>query len=154
MKSKRQFHKKETDAKVKVFNRVFIGLMLFLFGIVLYDSFIHALPFYYILFFFGGILIGRFVAITQQIEKKDSNKKLTIKVRPIGILLTVLLLIIRLFAGKLILDEFHVIWATDALYLIFIGVYYKRRRDMLKQIDERVYTYLYAKKNDKKVNKN
>jgi uncharacterized membrane protein len=118
MKNKRLFHKKETDAKVKVFNRVFIGLMLFLFGIVLYDSFIHALPFYYILFFFGGIVIGRFVAITQQIEKKDSNKKLTIKVRPIGILLTVLLLIIRLFAGKLILDEFHVIWAAYTLYII------------------------------------
>ena len=153
MKSKRQFHKKETDAKVKVFNRFFISLMLFLFGIVLYDSFVHALPFYYVLFWLGGIVVGRFVATTQEISTKENDERFTIKVKPIGIVLTVLLLIFRFFAGKYILDDFHVIWATDALYLIFIGVYYSRRRDMIKQIDERVYTYLYEKENQSKVNK-
>ena len=59
-------------------------------------------------------------------------------------------MILRFFAGVLILDKFSVIWATDALYLIFIGVYYTRRRDMIKQIDERVYSYLFEKENKEK----
>jgi len=150
MKEKRQFHKKKTDAKVKLFNRIFIGLMLFLFGIVLYDSFIHTLPFYYILFWFGGIVVGRFVATTQKISTKNDNGKLTIQIKPAGIVLTILLLILRFFAGKLILLDFDVIWTSDALYLFFIGIYYSRRRDMAKQIDERVYTFLFENQNEQK----
>ena len=121
--------------------------MLFLFGIVLYDSFVHDLPFYYILFWFGGILVDRFVATTQEISTKENKEEFTITVKPVGIVLTIVLLILRFFAGKLILYEFDVIWAADALYLFFIGIYYSRRRDMIKQIDEHVYSYLYKEKN-------
>ena len=32
-------------------------------------------------------------------------------------IITILLLVIRFFAGRIILEEFNVIWATDGVYL-------------------------------------
>lgn len=58
-------------------------------------------------------------------------------------IITILLLVIRFFAGRIILEEFNVIWATDGVYLLFIGIYYAKVKNMFKQIDEQVYEYFF-----------
>jgi uncharacterized membrane protein AbrB (regulator of aidB expression) len=117
-----------------------------MFGIVIHDSFVHALPFYYVLFFLGGIVIGRFVASSDKLVVKENVKQLTLEFNPIGIVVTLLLLVIRFFAGKLILEEFRVIWAADALYLLFIGIYYARIKHMIRQFDEKVYEMFFEER--------
>ena len=118
-------------------------LIILMFVIVLHDSFLHELPFYYILFHFGGVFIGRFVALTQKVLIREDAKTLTLKVRPAGLVITVVLLGLRYFAGKYILEEFDVVWAMDAVYLLFIGIYFAKLKNMLKQIDEQVYAYIF-----------
>lgn len=123
-----------------------IGLILFMFGVVIHDSFVHALPFYYVLFFIGGFFIGRFVASSDKFIVKEDIRQFTTKFNPVGIVVTLALLVIRFFAGKLILEEFKVIWAADALYLLFIGIYYARIKHMIWQFDEKVYEKFFEER--------
>ena len=146
MKKKRQFQKTYADRKIKLTGRLLMLLIILMFVIVLHDSFIHELPFYYILFLFGGVFIGRFVALTQKVLIREDAKTLTLKVRPAGLVITAVLLGLRYFAGKYILEEFDVVWAMDAVYLLFIGIYFAKLKNMLKQIDEQVYAYIFEKK--------
>lgn len=143
MKQKNQFRKKHTDKKIKISGRIYIFLVLLMFGIVIHDSFIHNLPFYYILYTLVGSVVGHLVGLTQKVILSEDKKTLSLKVKPIGMILTILLLIVRYFTGKIILEEFNVIWATDAVYLFFIGIYFSKVKSMLKQIDEHVYKYFF-----------
>lgn len=143
MNQLKQFKKQHTDKKIKTSGRIYMLLVLLMFIIVIVDSFEHDLPFYYILYGFAGIIIGRFVAMTQDIILLEDKTTLSLKVRPIGLVITFLLLIVRYFAGQLIMEQFNVIWATDAVYLLFIGIYFSKVKTMLKQVDENIYTYLF-----------
>jgi len=57
-----------------------------MFVIVIHDSFVHELPFYYFLYAIGGLMVGRFVAFTQKVMIAEDKKTLTLKVKPIGML--------------------------------------------------------------------
>ena len=142
MKKSKQYRRSHISGKVKIIRWINIGLILFMFGVVLYDSFIHGLPFYYILFVLTGLIIGRFVSATQKFSVKTEVEVLTVEANPIGIITTLVLIGIRFFGGKLILQEFHIVWIADALYLLFIGIYYAKIKYIIKQIDERVYAKL------------
>jgi hypothetical protein len=146
MKQRTQFRKKHTDSKIKISGRIYILLVVIMFGIVIRDSFIHDLPFYYILYTLFGSVIGHLVGLTQKVVITEDQKTLSLKVKPIGMILTILLLLIRYFAGTIILEEFNVIWATDAIYLLFIGIYFSKVKNMMKQIDEHVYKYIFENK--------
>lgn len=146
MRKRKQFHQKHTDKKIKLTGRAYLFLILFMFVIVIHDSFVYELPFYYILFAIGGLLVGRFVALTQKVMIGEDEKTLTLKVKPIGMVITILLLVLRYFAGKMILEEFNVVWAMDGVYLFFIGVYFAKVKNMFKQIDEQVYVYFFDHK--------
>ena len=143
MKKSKQFHQKHTDKKIKLAGRAYFFQILFMFVIVIHDSFVHELPFYYFLYAIGGLLVGRFVAFTQKVMIAEDKKTLTLKVRPIGMVITFLLLLLRYFAGRMILEDFNVVWAMDGVYLFFIGVYFAKVKNMLKQIDEQLYVYLF-----------
>jgi len=114
-----------------------------MFVVVIHDSFVHELPFYYILFLIGGMVIGRFVAATQKFSVNEDVGIMTIEGNPVAIIVTLILLVIRFFAGKLILEEFNIVWVADALYLLFIGIYYSNIKRIIREIDERVYTKLF-----------
>ncbi len=145
MNQKKQFRKQHIDKKIKYFGRIYILLVLFMFGIVIHDSFVHNLPFFYILYTLVGSVIGHFIGLTQRVILSEDQKTLSLKVKPIGMAITILLLLFRYFAGNLILEEFNVIWATDALYLFFIGIYFSKVKSMFKQVDEHVYAYFFDK---------
>ena len=52
-----------------------------------------------------------------------------------------MLLVFRYAFGKILLVDFHVVYASGALYLFFIGIYYSKWRMVLKKIDEVIYQY-------------
>lgn len=143
MSKSKRFRRTHSSKKVRTLHLVNIGLILFMFVVVIHDSFVHALPFYYVLFFIGGFFAGRFVATSDKFTVKEDLKQFTMKFNPAGLVITLLLLVIRFFAGKLILEEFRVIWAADALYLLFIGIYYARIKHMIWQFDEKVYEMFF-----------
>ena len=143
MKKHKQYRKAHTSRKVRIIRWINIGLILFMLAVVIHDSFVHDLPFYYILFFIGGLVIGRFVSSTQKFSVNEDVETLTIEGNPLAIAITLILLVIRFFAGKLILEEFNIVWTTDALYLLFIGIYYSNIKRVIREIDERVYTKLF-----------
>lgn len=145
MKQRKRFQKEHTDEKLKIFKRINISLILIMIVIVLHDSFVHNLPFYYILFVIAGLIIGRVVSFSQKVTKKEEEELLTLAVNPIGIIITILLLVFRFFAAKIILEQINVVWAADAVYLLFIGIYFSSVKNIVKQIDERVYKYLADK---------
>lgn len=146
MKRSKQFKRKHTDKKIKITGRAYFLLIIFMFIVVIHDSFVHELPFYYILYALAGLLIGKFVALTQKVMIVKDTNTLTLRVKPIGVVITVLPLIMRFFAGRMILEEFNVVWATDGVYLLFIGIFFAKVKDMFKQIDEQVYDYLFKNK--------
>jgi len=145
MSKKSSFHRKHSDPKIKVYKYIYAAALLLMFGIVLHDSFVHALPFYYVLYGIGGVIVGRFVALTYEISLDKEKNIFHIRTSRTGIIVLLLLLAFRFFAGKVILEGLHVIWATDVIYLIFIGIYYAKLQSIVKQMDERVYEYIREK---------
>ena len=146
MKQRKLFQKKRTDRKIKIFRWINSSMLLFMFVIVLHDSFVHNLPFYYILYMLGGLGIGWIVSSFQKVSVKEGEELLTLETSPISTIITILLLVFRHFAGRIILEQFNVVWIADAIYLIFIGIYYSRLKNIINQIDERLYLYLIEKK--------
>ena len=142
----KQYRKQYTSKKVKMTQWVNIGLIVFMFGIVIHDSFVHNLPFYYILFILGGLIIGHFISKTAKVTFKEGAKVITVGSNLAGIIITLVLIVVRFFAGKLILDEFSIIWTADAIYLFFIGIYYSKIQNIIQQIDEDVYARLFEDK--------
>ena len=144
MKNVKTHRKEHTSKKNKVLRKIYLGLMLFMFSIVLYYSFMHELPFYYILFFIAGMNIGRLVSTFSKFYIQEDEKIFTFRSTPMGIIVIVLLLLIRVILGKLILTQFNIVWTADALYLFFIGIYSAKVRNMLRQLDKQVYQRLFG----------
>ena len=78
----------------------------------------------------------------------EEKQILSLEVHPIGKILTIVLLLVRYLAGKVILEQFNIIWITDALYLIFIGIYLAKIKNIFRQIDEQLYAYFFLSKDD------
>ncbi len=53
-----------------------------------------------------------------------------------------LLIVLRFIIGRRVLESFHVIEISDALYLFFIGIYYIRWKVIINQTDELYYQVL------------
>ena len=140
------FKKQFVDKKIRVTGRIYAMLILMMIGIVVFDSFKHTLPFYYILYGIAGYIAGHFIWLSQRIVLAEEKQILSLEVNSIGKVITVVLLIIRYFAGKIILEQFNIIWITDALYLIFIGVYLAKIKSIFRQIDELLYAYFFLSK--------
>ena len=147
MANKRGLFKKQfVDKKIRVTGRIYAILILVMIGIVVFDSFKHTLPFYYILYGIAGYIAGYFIWLNQRIVLAEEKQVLSLEVNPLGKVITILLLLIRYLAGKIILEQFNIIWITDALYLIFIGVYMAKVKNIFRQIDEQLYVYFFLSK--------
>lgn len=144
MKNVKTSIKEHTSKKIKVLRKIYLGLMLFMFIIVLHDSFMHDLPFYYVLFFIGGLFIGRLVSTFSKFYIQEDEKIITFRSTPVGIIVIVLLLLIRFIVGKLILTQFNIVWTADALSLLFIGIYFAKVKNMFKQVDKQVYQKFFG----------
>ena len=143
MRKTKRYRKQYESQKIKKMRWVNMGLILLMFAVVIHDSFVHELPFYYILFILAGLIIGSLISKTQKISVKEEEKIITVDSSTVGTIITLALLGVRFFAGKLILDEYSIVWTTDAIYLFFIGIYYSKIKNIIRQINERVYAKLF-----------
>jgi hypothetical protein len=120
--------------------------------IVVYDAFVYKTPLYYIGFFFLGALLGRIYKRTVLIEFEDESGAFKMNTGIVYIVITIVLIILRFTIGKRLLQAFDVKYASDALYLLFIGIYYSRWRILMEKIDNLVYKYADDRFNAEKGN--
>jgi hypothetical protein len=139
MSVKKSFIKSKLDKKLKRLDVVLRYLILVMTGIVLYDSFIHDTPLRYVLFFIAGWYLGKLFTKLTHVERNKETNTFQLKSGWLNLVITFILLSLRFFAGKYLLESFHVIWATDALYLFFIGIYRAKWKGILQQIDDLIY---------------
>ena len=147
MRKKSSYLREKADKKLRWRNRIFLTLIAVMFMVVLYDSFTHNTPFYYICFLFLGLMIGLLISITDRVKHNVTDGAFTVESGPISIIFTLLLLALRFLWGRQLLETAHVVWTTDALYLVFIGIYWSRWKSIVIQMDEIVYGWLSSKKN-------
>jgi hypothetical protein len=89
--------------------------------------------------------------MTQSVKRTSEAAIYKLITSPFGVILTLILIVVRLFVGKVILETVNVIWVTDALYLFFIGISYAKWKGMVRQIDEDVYVYMTKMEKEKKM---
>ena len=111
-------------------------------GIVLYDSYVFKTPLYYVIFAWGGAIIGKLFFFSHKVQVNKENLELTLTTNRVSIVLLLLLIVVRFIIGRRVLESFHVIEISDALYLFFIGIYYTKWKVIIKQIDELYYQVL------------
>ncbi len=133
------------DSRLKRLNFILLGLMSFSSAIVAYDSIVFNTPLYYILFFMAGNLLGQLFKKTVSVAFDAERDTFTIRTSLVYFALTLILTVLRFTLGKSLLDLLDVVYVSDAIYLLFIGLYYAKRRLVLKKIDQLVYEYAEKK---------
>jgi len=142
MNIKQNFIKHFADKKIKRTNRI-IQISLLIIGlIVLHDAFKYNIPLYYILFSVGGLLIGKMYYLSHKVIINQENLELSLKSNRWSIVFLIVLITLRFIIGKKLLESFHVILVTDALYLFFMGIYYSKWKVIIHQIDNIYYRIL------------
>jgi hypothetical protein len=139
---KRKFIKHFADTKIKRTNRIIQISLLIIGFIVLHDAFMYDIPLYYILFSVGGLLIGKLYYLSHKVIINEENLELSLKSNRWSIVFLIVLITLRFIIGKKLLESFHVILATDALYLFFMGIYYSKWKVIMHQIDNIYYRFL------------
>lgn len=145
MTKKETYLKQKAEKKLIVRHYILQALIVFMFVIVLYDSFKHQTPFHYICFLFLGLFIGRIYSITDRVKHGVESETFTITANTFSLVITLLLLSIRFFWGRSILEFANIQWTTDALYLFFIGIYWAKQKSIVRQMDEIIYGWLKEK---------
>lgn len=142
MNVKREFIRKKADPRIRRLGRVIRIIILGMSLVVLYDSFRHELPFYYILFLLLGVLIGRIYKFTHRVQFKKESLEVSLSTNRWSIVILLVVLTFRFLVGKKLLEWSNIIWAGDALYLLFIGLYMSKWKVIIRQIDEIYYNMI------------
>ena len=143
MKSRRAFYKKHVAKSIRVMMAMFIVSYLVTFGVVLYDSFVHHLPFHYILFFLAGIVISLLYRAIQKLHWNEEEQKIIRKRDVIGLVFSIGLFVVLMVVRRFVLPEvfrtFNVIYVSDAIFLTMMGIFFGRTHTIAKQIEEIVF---------------
>lgn len=140
--TKKTYIKSKAETKLKRKRYLLNGLMFLLAMVVLYDSIEHGTPLYYIVFFWIGLFIGRVFVRLMRVEHESPSDEITLISNRWSLVLTVLLLLFRIFVARQFLEMAHVVYASDAVYLFFIGLYRSKIKGLIFQIDEIVYRWI------------
>jgi hypothetical protein len=95
-----------------------------------------------VLFALVGAIVGKLFFLFYKIQVNKENLELTLTKNRSSIVMLFLLIVVRFIIGRRVLESFHVIEISDALYLFFIGIYYTKWKVIIKQIDELYYQVL------------
>ena len=142
--SKNKILRSTADKKLLRTNRILRLLILIMGVTVIYNSYQHATPLYYILFFIAGMMVSTVYNYIYTVKHED--RKIKIRANKWNIALTVALIALRFFIGVSILESVQVTWAYDALILFFLGLYFRKIRIIIRQIDNMVYEELFKNK--------
>ena len=138
MKDRRRFRIACTKGRIGIIHWIDIGLLILMSGVLIRDSLVYDLPYYYILSILTGFVIGRMMTARQKFKAESTL---------FGTIIILLLLGIRFFAGEIIINM-HGIVSAPALYLLFAGIYYAILRNALSQM-KNVYTQSFSTANSK-----
>ncbi|WP_289723840.1 hypothetical protein [Robiginitalea aurantiaca] len=147
---RKKYIKHRVDRRLRRLNRILLVLITAMLAHVVYDAFVFKTPLYYIGFALGGYLVGGIFRRTALVQFKMETESFEFTTSAVYVLLTFLLLVFRYAFGKSLLENFHVVYTSDALYLFFIGIYYSKWRMVLKKIDEVIYQYADQKLEENK----
>lgn len=139
MKSKRVFYEKHVDKRILISGRIFIIVGLILFIIIMYDSFVYNLPFYYVVFFIIGFLISISYIKTQKLTWNENEQEIVKRKSIFGFILIIFLIILRIFILPEIFFELNIIHITDAILLITIGIFAGRVHFTGRQIEDMTF---------------
>ncbi|WP_276388384.1 hypothetical protein [Eudoraea chungangensis] len=139
MESKKSFIKKNSSKRIQRQKRLLIGLITVISLIVLYDSFIHKTPLYYIGFYFLGKFVGRIYRRFYTVKYEKEEEIFSLSSSSWNIIFTVLLVSMKLVLAKKMLHSLDVIWTTDAIYLFSIGIYFSKWKSIARQFDDLIY---------------
>ena len=142
MSTKKKYIKDRSNRKIRRLNHFLLAAMYLMAFIVLYDSYIHRTPLFYVVFYFAGLVVGRIFRYVMVVERVEETNELVLKTNRWDLVLTILLILFRFVYGIAFLESMHVVWASDALYLFFIGVYRSKWKGMVRQIDEIAYQWI------------
>ena len=145
MKSRRLVYKNYVDKKIKIARAVFTLMFVVMFEIILYDSFVNNLPFHYILFFILGGLISLIFKKTQKIYWSKEDQKMVKKMNFFGILLLIVIIVVRNLLLPKFLRALNLVYISDALLLIAIGIFFGRIHTISKHIEEIVFSNFLEK---------
>lgn len=142
MGTKRKFITHLADSRIKRSNLIIRLTILVMIVIVLYDSYVFRTPLYYVIFAWVGAIVGKLFFFSHKVQVNEENLELTLTTNRGSIVLLLLLIVVRFIIGRRVLESFHVIEISDALYLFFIGIYYTKWKVIINQIDELYYQVL------------
>ena len=142
MSTKKKYIKDRSNRKIRRLNHFLLAAMYLMAFIVLYDSYIHRTPLFYVVFYFAGLVVGRIFRLVMVVERLEETNELVLKTNRWDLVLTILLILFRFVYGISFLESMHIVWASDALYLFFIGVYRSKWKGMVRQIDEIAYQWI------------
>ena len=148
MNYKRNKISKDSGVKLKRTDLIIRLSIVIMFSIVLYDSYYFGIPFHYILFYFFGMLLGRIFKYSHKVQLNEETQMLNLTTNWVSILFLVGLILLRFIVGKPILESVHISKVSDALYLLFIGIYYSKWRVIVRQIEGIYYEMLSNLKNE------
>ncbi|WP_319410155.1 hypothetical protein [uncultured Desulfosarcina sp.] len=140
MNAKRDYYKNHVDRRVRIRKLIYFIIFLITFCIILYDSFINALPFHYILFFLLGRMMILVSAKTQKVRQRETDNKFTLERNFTGIVIIVAVIISRIFIFPGILTELNVVFISDAVLLIGTGWFLGRIKLISAKIEEKAFS--------------
>ncbi|WP_224489354.1 hypothetical protein [Robertkochia flava] len=149
MSKKRSVLKSIADKKIQRLDITLRILILIMALIVLYDAYRYMTPLYYILFLFLGVFLGKGYRFIYSVKVDQSTNTLKLQRRTIDLLITLLLIAFRFYFGRMTLEFFSIEYIGDALYLLFIGLYWSKWKSVIYHMENKVYETI---KNSIKVN--
>ena len=152
MNTKKSVLSGHSNAKLKRSNKILRNLINLMFAIVLYDSFTFGLPFHYILFFVAGYVLGSIFKKSHRIAYSDEDGQILLQTNRWAILFLIVLAVVRFIVGPYILDALHFLHVSDALLLLYMGIYHRKMKVMVKQVDDMIYRFAQKSIQDKRNN--
>ena len=118
---------------------IYLLIFLILFGIVLYDSFYHDLPFHYVMYIFFGLFISRLLVKTQKAERSLIDNKFTVQYNLLSLMVILVVIVLRIYVFPKVLSQFNVIFISDAVLIIMMGWFLGRIKLLSEQIESEVF---------------
>ncbi len=146
---KARFKKQEIGRSIRFTYIFYILIATYLFTTILYDSYIHNIPLYYVLFFIFGKFIGQIYNRTQSLEWNEEKNLIVTHYDRVGIVLLFAFIVYKsFFLDSFVKSGLHPIYFTDAIALITLGTLHTKLRVYAAQIDELAWIQLSSKIKD------
>jgi len=136
----------KSSTKLKKLNTFLYLIIYGMAGVLIHDAIIHKTPLYYMAFYFVGLLVGRVYLRLIKIQHEENSQQFILTTSKWDIYLSAFLLLVRFIYGITLLEAINIVWASDALYLFFIGLYRSKCKGLISQFDEIVYKWIASSK--------